>query len=60
MVTRGPGWRAQLGKRAPRLIALTGYGQSADRDRAFQAGFDVHLVKPVDIDKLFESIRPSD
>ncbi|HZT82776.1 MAG TPA: ATP-binding protein, partial [Gemmataceae bacterium] len=31
-----------------RLIALTGYGQEEDRRRAFAAGFDVHLTKPVD------------
>lgn len=30
------------------LIALTGYGQPSDRDRALVAGFDSHLVKPVD------------
>jgi CheY-like chemotaxis protein len=34
------------------LIALTGYGQSEDRRRATQAGFDTHLVKPVDPDEL--------
>lgn len=30
-----------------RLIALTGYGQAEDRERALAAGFDEHLVKPV-------------
>ena len=35
-----------------RLIALTGYGQGADKVRAHEAGFDVHLVKPVDLDVL--------
>lgn len=34
------------------LIALTGYGQPQDRSRAIDAGFDVHLTKPVDIDAL--------
>jgi len=29
------------------LIAVTGWGQSTDRQRALQAGFDHHLVKPV-------------
>ncbi len=29
------------------LIAITGYGQDADRERAIAAGFDAHLVKPV-------------
>jgi CheY-like chemotaxis protein/two-component sensor histidine kinase len=34
------------------LIALTGYGQSEDRRRAFEAGFDAHLVKPVSFENL--------
>ena len=34
------------------LIALTGYGQSDDRRRALAAGFDAHLVKPVEPAKL--------
>jgi two-component system CheB/CheR fusion protein len=36
----------------PKLIALTGYGQPADVDHARQAGFDLHLVKPVDPERL--------
>jgi signal transduction histidine kinase len=35
-----------------RLIALTGYGQESDRVRALDAGFDAHLVKPVDMGRL--------
>src|SRR5574338_639236 len=31
------------------LIALTGYGQAMDRERALAAGFDHHLVKPADV-----------
>ena len=34
------------------LIALTGYGQAQDRERSVLAGFDHHLVKPVEIDRL--------
>lgn len=34
------------------LVALTGYGQDEDRRRAAQAGFDHHLVKPVDVGHL--------
>jgi signal transduction histidine kinase len=34
------------------LIALTGYGQPADRERAFASGFSTHLVKPVQPDAL--------
>lgn len=30
------------------LVALTGWGQDSDRDHARDAGFDIHLVKPVD------------
>ena len=37
---------------AMRLIALTGYGQPHDRRAAFEAGFDFHLVKPLDPDEL--------
>jgi len=35
-----------------RLIALTGYGTAADRQRAMEAGFDEHIVKPVGADRL--------
>jgi PAS domain S-box-containing protein len=35
-----------------RLIALTGYGQPEDRRRVVEAGFDAHVVKPVDPDEL--------
>jgi CheY-like chemotaxis protein len=38
------------------LIALTGLGQEADRRRALEAGFDHHLVKPVDTDQLLALI----
>ncbi|HKP67485.1 MAG TPA: ATP-binding protein, partial [Casimicrobiaceae bacterium] len=38
------------------LIALTGYGQPEDRQRALAAGFDIHLVKPVTLDRLDEAI----
>jgi two-component system, chemotaxis family, CheB/CheR fusion protein len=34
------------------LIALTGYGQQSDREKARMAGFDEHLVKPVDLATL--------
>ena len=34
------------GHRDLRLVALTGYGQPADRQSALEAGFDDHLVKP--------------
>jgi len=40
------------------LVALTGYSQPADRERARLAGFDHYLVKPVEIDKR-QSMRNS-
>ncbi|HEV8334923.1 MAG TPA: ATP-binding protein [Candidatus Polarisedimenticolia bacterium] len=40
-----------------RLIAVTGYGQEEDRRRALEAGFDVHLVKPVDPEKLLSHLN---
>jgi PAS domain S-box-containing protein len=35
-----------------KLVALTGYGQAADKARAQAAGFDEHMVKPISIDEL--------
>lgn len=40
--------RAALGGNGVYLVALTGYGQPQDRRRALEAGFDEHLVKPID------------
>ncbi len=39
------------------LVALTGYGQREDRDAAHRAGFDAHLVKPVDFTALLGLLR---
>ena len=44
--------RDQSPGRPPLFIACTGWGQEADRERAHDAGFDFHLVKPVDINSL--------
>jgi CheY-like chemotaxis protein len=47
---------------SPLLIALTGYGQDADRLRSREAGFNHHLVKPVDPEALlalFDSLKPN-
>jgi two-component system, chemotaxis family, CheB/CheR fusion protein len=49
--------RARLGSDRLRLIALTGFGQQADRQAVYDAGFDQHLVKPVDLDVLIDVIR---
>jgi CheY-like chemotaxis protein len=43
--------RASQGRRLG-LIALTGIGQAQDHQRAFDAGFDAHLVKPVSVERL--------
>jgi signal transduction histidine kinase/CheY-like chemotaxis protein len=39
-----------------KLIALTGYGQQQDVEKALSAGFDAHLTKPVEPDALLELI----
>jgi signal transduction histidine kinase/ActR/RegA family two-component response regulator len=44
--------RARASGNPPLLVALTGYGTSEDRAQALGAGFDRHLVKPVEIDVL--------
>lgn len=41
------------------IIALTGWGQAEDRQRTKEAGFDHHLVKPVDVAKLNELLESS-
>jgi len=46
--------------RGTRLFAVTGYGQLADRMRSAQAGFDRHLVKPVDLEELRRMIDGAD
>jgi CheY-like chemotaxis protein len=46
-----------------KLVALTGYGESSDRQKSREAGFDEHVVKPVEIDKVPDLIdygKPSD
>ena len=46
---REQAWGAKL-----QIIALTGWGQAEDRQRTKDAGFDHHLVKPVDVTRLRE------
>jgi signal transduction histidine kinase len=46
--------RAQPWGQRITLVALTGWGQDSDRRRSQEAGFDSHLVKPLDLDKLTE------
>jgi CheY-like chemotaxis protein len=43
------------------LVALTGWGQSEDRRRSREAGFDHHLVKPADpvvVTRLIAALAP--
>jgi CheY-like chemotaxis protein/anti-sigma regulatory factor (Ser/Thr protein kinase) len=42
------------------LVALSGYGQEADRRRSAEAGFEVHLTKPVDLRYLETVVRSLD
>lgn len=48
--------RADAELRSMHLIAMSGYGAEEDRQRTKDAGFDQHLVKPVDIGRLKESL----
>jgi CheY-like chemotaxis protein len=48
--------RQKLGPKV-RLVALTGYGQPQDRAKTQEAGFDAHVVKPVDPAKLNELLQ---
>jgi two-component system CheB/CheR fusion protein len=46
------------------LVALSGYGESKDRQQSTEAGFDLHLVKPADLGRIEEVLaslaeRPS-
>jgi two-component system, sensor histidine kinase len=44
--------RTSVSSSSIKLIAVTGYGQAADRERSLESGFDVHLLKPVDPKEL--------
>jgi signal transduction histidine kinase/CheY-like chemotaxis protein len=48
--------RSQANGRDMKLIALTGWGQSTDKKRATEAGFNHHLVKPVDYATLMSCL----
>ena len=47
---------AEAGGRMP-AIALTAFARAEDRQRAIAAGFDAHLVKPVDQGELIDAIQ---
>jgi PAS domain S-box-containing protein len=48
--------RSRLGPAAPILIALTGYGHDQDKRRSAEAGFAMHLVKPLEAEKLIQAL----
>jgi CheY-like chemotaxis protein len=48
--------RSGPGGKKLKLVAVTGYGQESDRKRAVAAGFDAHLVKPVQLDTVAELV----
>ncbi len=55
--------RTADGQAQLRLVALTGYGQASDKARSREAGFDAHLVKPVDlamVRRLLEELEPAE
>jgi CheY-like chemotaxis protein len=49
--------RALPGMEALRIVAVTGYGEQSYRRRSRSAGFDRHLVKPIDINALERMLR---
>jgi two-component system, sensor histidine kinase len=46
-----PRWRATP------VVAVTGLGYDSDYQRTWEAGFDGHLVKPIDIEMVIEALR---
>lgn len=44
--------RVRAAGRSTTLVALSGYGQPQDIERALAAGFDAHMVKPIDVNQL--------
>lgn len=49
--------QSRFGNSPPILVALSGYSQTADRERSAAAGFALHLVKPVDVDELVGALE---
>ncbi len=51
--------RSRAEGRRARIIALTGWGSERDRQRTKEAGFDEHLVKPIEFDQLVHLLHES-
>ncbi len=51
-----PELRKATGRRKLILAAATGYGLASDKQKAHEAGFDYHLVKPLDADMLIDFV----
>jgi CheY-like chemotaxis protein len=49
--------RASYGARPVTVIAMTGYGSEEDRRKSREAGFDIHLVKPLDLASLSRTLQ---
>lgn len=49
--------RRELASTTPRLVAMTGYGQDADRAAAFDAGFDAHVTKPASTETILGALE---
>jgi signal transduction histidine kinase/CheY-like chemotaxis protein len=47
---------AEIGEKPPRLIAVTGYGHSSDREKSRDAGFHLHLVKPIELTAVQDAL----
>ncbi len=49
--------RGQPGMNGMVLVAVTGWGKDEDRQRSRDAGFDLHMVKPVEPDQILDEVR---
>ena len=49
--------RRDVGLTDATIVAVTGYGDDEDRRRTQEAGFDLHLVKPVEPEDMLEALR---
>ena len=52
--------RAMPGGKDVLLVALTGYGTAADREKSLAAGFDLHVVKPIEPEQLLALVADAD